>query len=261
MTSKRTIDRRSFLIRSSAAAGSLVLGGCDQLSKSPTFRDFLSRAEATTKSLQRLVLSSHAMAREYTESDISSPFRANGSTNPEGEDYRQMAAGEFKNWRLEITGLVERPASLTLDEIRRLPTRTQITRHDCVEGWSAIGKWSGAQLAPLLQSVGLKPDARFAVFKCADMMGTSLTGLGEQYYESIDLIDAFHPQSILAYDLNGEPLPVANGAPLRLRVERQLGYKMAKYVKQIEIVSSFAGINGGKGGYWEDHGYEWYAGI
>ena len=148
------------------------------------------------------------------------------------------------------------PASLSLAELRKLPARTQITRHDCVEGWSAIGKWSGAQMAPLLQSVGLKPEARYLVLHCADTLGRS-----GKYYESIDLIDAFHPQTILAYDMNGAALTEPHGAPIRLRVERQLGYKHAKYVQRIEAVSSFAMIRGGRGGFWEDLGYEWYAGI
>ena len=137
-----------------------------------------------------------------------------------------------------------------------MPSRTQITRHDCVEGWSAIGKWTGAQLGPLLQSVGLKPDARYLMFHCADTLGPD-----GKYYESIDLIDAFHPQTILAYDMNGATLTEPHGAPLRLRVERQLGYKHAKYVIRIEAVSSFAKMRGGRGGFWEDLGYEWYAGI
>ncbi|MEO6340083.1 MAG: molybdopterin-dependent oxidoreductase, partial [Caulobacteraceae bacterium] len=145
-------------------------------------------------------------------------------------------------------------------DLKRLPQRTQITRHDCVEGWSAIGKWTGTPLGPLLKTVGLAPNARFAVFHCADDLEQSLDGTG-RYYESIDLIDAFHPQTILAHTMNDKPLEVAHGAPLRLRVERQLGYKHAKYVMRIEIVDSFAHFGHGKGGFWEDRGYEWYAGI
>jgi DMSO/TMAO reductase YedYZ molybdopterin-dependent catalytic subunit len=138
-----------------------------------------------------------------------------------------------------------------------LPSRTQITRHDCVEGWSAIGQWTGVRLAGLLGAAGLLPRARYAVFHCADDMA----GNGGRYYESIDLFDAFHPQTILAYAMNGAPLTVAHGAPLRLRVERQLGYKQAKYVMRVEMVDRLDNIGGGKGGFWEDRGYEWYAGI
>jgi DMSO/TMAO reductase YedYZ molybdopterin-dependent catalytic subunit len=148
--------------------------------------------------------------------------------------------------------------SFSLGDIRALPSRTQTTRHDCVEGWSAIGEWKGARLSALLEAVRLKPTVRFVIFHCADPMEEDGSS---PYYESIDMEDAFHPQTILAYELNGKPLPVANGAPLRLRLERQLGYKMAKYVIRIELVEDFSRIAGGTGGYWEDQGYEWYAGI
>jgi DMSO/TMAO reductase YedYZ molybdopterin-dependent catalytic subunit len=139
-----------------------------------------------------------------------------------------------------------------------MPSRTQITRHDCVEGWSAIAKWKGTKLSALLDAAQPKREARFVVFHCADPMSDDGTDF---YYESIDFEDAFHPQTILAYELNDAQLPIANGAPLRLRVERQLGYKHAKYVMRIEVVDSFAAIEGGKGGYWEDQGYQWFAGI
>ncbi len=252
---KRTLDRRGFMVRLAAAGGALALGGCDRLSSSPTFRSVLDQAEAASMSVQRLLLGSQALAREYAEADISRTFKANGSTNPQDPEYVALSGSNFQDWNLEITGLVERPMRLSLAELRRLPSRTQITRHDCVEGWSAIGKWTGVELGTLLKSAGLKPNARYAVFHCADTLA------GEKYYESVDLIDAFHPQTILAYDMNGAPLTVPHGAPLRLRVERQLGYKMAKYVMRIEIVSTFAKMRGGKGGFWEDRGYEWYAGI
>ena len=177
---------------------------------------------------------------------------------PNNPTYRALAAGGFADYRLEVGGLVERPMAFSLADIRKLPSRTQITRHDCVEGWSAIGKWKGARLSALLEAVHLKPNARYVVFHCADPMEDDGSS---PYYESVDLEDAFHPQTILAYELNGKPLPIQNGAPLRLRLERQLGYKMAKYVMRLEIVEDFSRIAGGKGGYWEDQGYEWYAGI
>ena len=164
MSTQAGLNRRGFLTRLSAAVGALLLGGCDQLSQSPTFRDILSKAEGATQRVQRLVLSSRSMAREFSESDLSTHFKANGSINVEDASYQTMARDGFANWRLKIDGLVERSTTLSLDEIRRLPSRTQITRHDCVEGWSAIGKWKGAQLGPLLQSVGLKPEARYLVF-------------------------------------------------------------------------------------------------
>ena len=147
-------------------------------------------------------------------------------------------------------------STIPLADLRALPARTQTTRHDCVEGWSAIGKWAGVPLAEVLKRAGLKPSARYIVFHCADRYGA------ETYYESVDLIDAFHPQTIIAHMLNGEPLPVKNGAPLRMRIERQLGYKHAKYTNGIEAVANLGAIRGGKGGYWEDTtGYQWYAGI
>ena len=132
----------------------------------------------------------------------------------------------------------------------------QATVH-CFTG-CAIGKWKGARLSAVLDAAGLKPNARYIVFHCADPMEADGSS---PYYESIDLDDAFHEQTLLAYELNDKPLPVQNGAPLRLRVERQLGYKHAKYVMRLEAVDSFAAIHGGNGGYWEDQGYQWYAGI
>jgi DMSO/TMAO reductase YedYZ molybdopterin-dependent catalytic subunit len=156
--------------------------------------------------------------------------------------------------------LVANPLTFSLAELRALPSRTQITRHDCVEGWSAIGKWKGALLAPILQSAGMAPNARYVVFHCADDLDDSTDGSG-LYYESVDLIDAFHPQTILAYDMNDQPLAVEHGAPIRMRIERQLGYKHAKYVMRIEVVENLQNIGQGRGGYWEDRGYEWYAGI
>ena len=175
-----------------------------------------------------------------------------------------MDAG-FADWRLALDGLVARPMSLSVAQLRALPSRTQITRHDCVEGWSAIGCWTGVQLGLLLHAAGVKPGAKYAVFHCADNLDGEASKGGEQspgqYYESLALVDAVHPQTLVAYAMNGRPLDIPHGAPLRLRVERQLGYKQAKYLQRIEIVDRLDGISGGKGGYWEDRGYEWYAGI
>ena len=245
------------LLSIAAASLAVTLSGCDPLSHSPDFRSFLHGGEALTMSVQRALMAGQPLAREFSERDISRIFKANGTKDPATTAYKTMAAESFANWRLEITGLVDRPQSLPLADLRALPSRTQITRHDCVEGWSAIGKWKGPQLAAILQIVGLNSKARFAVLRCADNYG----GGADMCYESIDLIDAFHPQTILAYDMNDKPLEIAHGAPLRLRVERQLGYKQAKYIMRIEIVDSFARIGRGRGGYWEDRGYEWYAGI
>jgi DMSO/TMAO reductase YedYZ molybdopterin-dependent catalytic subunit len=245
------------LLRSSAALGGLLLGGCDRLSDSPSFRRLLESGEGLSYHSQRLLVGRQALAREFRQSDLSPVFRSNGTSDPDTREYNELLADEFRQWRLKIDGLVMRPLELSLNNLRLMPARTQITRHDCVEGWSAIGQWTGVPLSALLKLAGLRPAARYIVFYCADTFDTAT----DFYYESIDLIDAFHPQTILAYELNGKPLPVANGAPLRLRVERQLGYKHAKYVMRIEAVQHLGQIGGGKGGFWEDRGYEWYAGV
>ncbi|WP_315831904.1 molybdopterin-binding protein [Bradyrhizobium prioriisuperbiae] len=254
------LTRRRFLMGSTCAASALALSSCDVPGQNAELGAVLRSAEKLTMKAQRLLVSRGALAREFAEADISPSFRVNGTNKPDGDEYAQLVEGKFASWRLKIDGLVERPQEISLADIKKLPARTQITRHDCVEGWSAIGKWTGVPLGILLKSVGLKPSARFAVFYCADELERTLDGSG-RYYESIDLIDAFHPQTILAYAMNDRGLSVGHGAPLRLRVERQLGYKQAKYIMRIEIVANFAGLWGGNGGYWEDRGYEWYAGI
>ena len=250
------ITRRKLLGSLGLGAGGLLLSGCDRLDRSEAFRGVLRSAEGLTMRAQRLVTDRSALAREFSEADMSPTFRANGTNDPATPAYQAHAASGFRDWRLRIDGLVRRPLSLSMAQIRAMPARTQITRHDCVEGWSAIGKWHGVSLKLLLEGAGLRDDARFIVFHCADRFGST------PYYESIDLVDAFHPQTILAWAMNDALLPVAHGAPLRLRVERQLGYKHAKYVERVEAVASLTSVGGGKGGYWEDVGdYEWYAGI
>jgi DMSO/TMAO reductase YedYZ molybdopterin-dependent catalytic subunit len=258
MNNDNNITRRGLLTRLLAATSVLALGGCEKLSESGWFPKVLGLGEKVTYKMQRLAMPRKAMAQEFPAADLSPQFRSNGTSMPNNPMYRTLAARGFADYRLRIGGLVERPLALSLADIRMFPSRTQITRHDCVEGWSAIGKWKGARLSALLETVNLKPNARYVVFHCADPMEEDSNSF---YYESVDLEDAFHPQTILAYELNDLPLPAENGAPLRLRLERQLGYKMAKYVMSLEIVETFSRIAGGKGGYWEDNGYEWYAGI
>ena len=253
----RPITRRGFGMRAIEILAVSLLAGCDGLSSSRWFSHVLASAESATRVAQSLVTPRRAMAHEFSEADVSRTFPGNGTTNPEDADYQAHARRDFVDWRLRVDGLVERPLTLSLADVRALPSRTQITRHDCVEGWSAIAKWKGARLSTLLAQSGVRADARYAVFHCADPMNDD----GDRYYESIDLDEARHEQTILAYEINGRTLPVEYGAPLRLRVERQLGYKMAKYVMRIELVSSFGDIGQGGGGYWEDRGYEWYAGI
>ena len=253
------LSRRQLLVSSAAT---LILGGCDRLSAAPTFQQFLAAAEGLTYRAQRTLISRGALASEYSAKDISKNFHANGSQDAYNlpPEYLELAHDGYAGWRLQVDGLVIRPASFSLADLRALGPRTQITRHDCVEGWSCIGRWTGPPLSAVLDRVGLHPEARFIVFHCADEVLRYLDG-SHSYYESIDLIDAFHPQTILAYEMNGAPLPLAYGAPLRLRVERQLGYKMAKFITRIEAVDRLDNIRRGKGGYWEDDGYEWYAGI
>jgi DMSO/TMAO reductase YedYZ molybdopterin-dependent catalytic subunit len=253
------LTRRRFLIGSTLGAGALALSGCDVLDQNSDIDSVLRSAEQLTMKAQRLLQGRNALAREFTEADISPAFRVNGTSAPDSEEYAELVEGEFKDWKLKVGGLVERPLELSLADLKKLPARTQITRHDCVEGWSAIGKWTGVPLMSLLNRTGVKPTARCVVFHCADELEKTLDGSG-RYYESIDLVDAYHPQTILAYEMNGQALSIGHGAPLRLRVERQLGYKQAKYIMRIELVDSFAGLWGGNGGFWEDRGYEWYAG-
>lgn len=256
----RLMTRRRFLIGSTLTASALGLSGCDALVQNDKVQKTLKLAEGLTKRAQRLLIGDNTLAREYTLADISPSFRANGTSMPDGAQYQQLLSTQFSQWQLEVGGLVERPTKFPLATLKAMPARSQITRHDCVEGWSAIGQWTGVPLAAVLDKVGLKPEARYIVFHCADEYEKTLDGSG-WYYESIDLVDAFHPQTILAHSMNGRDLEVAHGAPLRLRVERQLGYKQAKYLMRIEAVADFSSLYGGNGGFWEDRGYEWYAGI
>jgi DMSO/TMAO reductase YedYZ molybdopterin-dependent catalytic subunit len=252
---KHLISRRRLIRSGALGAGGMLLAGCDQLNSSAGFRGLLQGAEGLHKGSQRL-LGGQALAREFSERDMSPAFRANGNRDIADSTYRQHLASGFAGWRLAVDGLVERPLALPLVALQAMPQRQQITRHDCVEGWSAIGKWQGPQLSHVLDLAGLSDRARYIVFHCADRFGST------PYYESIDLVDALHPQTILAWKMNGEALPEPHGAPIRLRVERQLGYKHAKFVMRIEARESLEGLYGGKGGYWEDHGdYAWYAGI
>lgn len=246
------IARRNLL----AGGAGLLLAGCDRVVQIPAARKILFAGEDMQRGLQRALMDRGALAPEFRPDQRSPIFRANGTYDPGTPEYKALAANRFADWRLAVGGLVERPLTLSLADLRALPNRSQITRHDCVEGWSAIGQWTGPMLGNVLKAAGLRRAARYIVFTCADLYG------GAPYYESIDLVDAFHPQTILAWAMNGRPLDVPHGAPCRLRVERQLGYKHAKYLMRIDAVASLASIGLGKGGYWEDRvDYDWYAGI
>jgi len=255
------IRRRQLL---AALPAGLLLSGCDALTRNPTAKAIVESGEQATYRWQRLV-GRDGLAREFSAADISPVFKVNGTHAPTNPEWQRLAAGGFADWRLKVTGLVARELSLSLADLKRLPQRSQITRHDCVEGWSAIGGWTGPQLSHILKAAGLRDGARYIVFLCADDYGGEASKGGLQsssrYYESVDLVDAFHPQTILAHSLNQQPLSTGNGAPVRLRVERQLGYKQAKYLMQIVVADSLAPFGGGHGGYWPDRGYEWYAGT
>jgi DMSO/TMAO reductase YedYZ molybdopterin-dependent catalytic subunit len=259
-----SLTRRSFLTGAALGASAIGLSGCDAfdgaLQVGSGVRTALERANDLTYRVQRLLGGGHTMAQEFTEADIRQPQRPNGVTAPQDAEYLALQAGDFRDWRLKITGLVERPLELSREQLMAMPSRTQITRHDCVEGWSCIAKWTGVPLSLVLDEARVKPQARYAMFYCMDTIERSLAG-SVRYFGSIDLVDARHPQTILAYAMNGRPLPVSNGAPLRVRVERQLGYKMPKYIREIALIDSFSSVGFGKGGYWEDRGYDWYGGI
>jgi DMSO/TMAO reductase YedYZ molybdopterin-dependent catalytic subunit len=263
MSDKIVLSRRRLLGLGAAGASSLILAGCDQfdgfLRVGHPVRSTLEQGNNLTYQVQRLI-GRDVLQREYAESEIRQGQRPNGSQNPTTPEYLALKENNFADYRLTVKGLVETEMSFSLDDLRNMPARTQITRHDCVEGWSTIAKWTGTPLAGILDQVRVKPQAKFAVYYCYDNIERGLSG-DILYYESSDLIDARHPQSILAYGLNGENLPVANGAPIRLRIERALGYKQPKYLHTIELVDSFASIGRGRGGYWEDRGYDWFAGI
>ena len=251
-----TLITRRTIVTGGALGAGLLLSGCDQLAHQPGFRRILFSGEKINMGLQRALMDRNALAPEFTAEQMSPVFRTNGNANPDTADYNRHVAENFANWRLEVGGLVDRPLHLRLTDIGAFPQRAQITRHDCVEGWSAIGKWQGPMLGNVLKAAGVRTSARYIVFTCADLWS------GQPYYESIDLVDAFHPQTILAWAMNDKRVSVGHGAPIRLRVERHLGYKNAKYVMRIDAVANLAGIGLGKGGYWEDHvNYDWYAGI
>jgi DMSO/TMAO reductase YedYZ molybdopterin-dependent catalytic subunit len=233
-----------------------TLAGCGPVSTALNQNAGFQRMLASVEGLNHSLIGTRGLAREYRERDVDRVFRVNGFATPSDSRYSSLLAGNFSTYRLVVDGAVDRPHAFTLGELRRMPQQTQITRHDCVEGWSVIGKWSGVRLGDLLDAVQPRPDARYVVFRCMDN-----DGAGNLYYESLDLHQARHPQALLSMRLNDAPLDPDHGAPVRLRVPTQLGYKSAKWIARIEVVGSVARIAGGNGGYWEDQGYEWYAGI
>jgi DMSO/TMAO reductase YedYZ molybdopterin-dependent catalytic subunit len=249
------ISRRT-LITGLASAGGLLLAGCAQ-TEPPTYGNVLRMGDLLTYRAQRLLLTGHALAKEYSRSDISS-IPAIGNTDPanpnldnfdekNGPVYARLRDGGFADWRLQVEGAVARPRSYSLVDLRRFPARTQITKHTCEEGWSAIAEWTGVPLRRVLESAGILPSARYVNFFSFD-----------HNPDSIDMLDALHPQTILAYGMNGRELPLAHGAPLRLRVEKQLGYKSVKFLHRIVVTERF--YDPGQLGPIQS-GWAWYTGI
>lgn len=252
--SKRLIHRRA-VIQGLASSAGLMLSGCAE-TVPPTYGNLLRMGDLLTYKAHRLLLPAQALAREYERSDISAAA-AIGTINPgnsaerafnteHGPVYERMVSEKFANWRLTVEGSVARPGAFSLEDLKRMPSRTQITRHTCEEGWSAIAEWTGVPLRTVLEACGIKPSARFIQFYAYD------NGVG-----SIDMIDALHPQTILAYGMNGRDLPMGHGAPVRLRLETQLGAKSRKFLRRIVVLDehdadTFQQI---------DRGWAWYMGI
>jgi DMSO/TMAO reductase YedYZ molybdopterin-dependent catalytic subunit len=244
MRRKKIITRRQALVTGLSAMGAaLMLPGCTK-PLPPTYGSILRMGDNLTYVAHRALLQGQSLAREYRHSDISS-FPAVGTTNPsEGnEEYAKLLSNSFEDYKLEISGKVSNPGSYSLSDLMKLTSRNQITKHTCEEGWTAIAEWTGVPLSVLLQQAGILPSARFIVFHSFD-----------NWTDCIDLMDALHPQTIVAYGMNGKTLPVQHGAPLRLRLETQIGYKSIKYIKKIEVSDIFVD-------YGVDTGWAWYTGI
>ena len=233
-------------------AGGLAACGPVKQSLTDSLRDTLGSAEK----LNHAIIGTRGRARLYTDADVDRDFRTNGLDTPSDRRYADAARDMWGAYRLPVEGLVDKPHVFTLAELRAMPLQTQFTRHDCVEGWSAIGKWRGVPLATVIAMAQPKSNARYVIFRCFDKDES-----GREYYESLDLHQAAHPQTILALDLNDKPLDPDHGAPVRLKIPTQLGYKSAKWVRKIELAAAFPKTLLAKGGYWEDQGYEWYGGI
>jgi DMSO/TMAO reductase YedYZ molybdopterin-dependent catalytic subunit len=216
----------------------------------PDHDGILGVGNSLTYAGQRLLLHRQPLAREFGREMISKNFPAINTTLPEDEEYRRDMADGFKKFKLIVDGMVARPMEFSLDDLKRFPSRTQITEHICEQGWSAIAEWTGVPLAMVLDAAGIQPNARFAFFNCVD-----------GWWDSLDMADLLHPQTLLTYGMNGEALPVPHGAPVRLRVERQIGYKNLKYLASITVTDTTADWGEGKGSEGAEHGYSWYAGI
>ena len=212
-------------------------------------RGIYGLSETLTYAGQRLLTKLPSMAREFDRSQISKVIPVNGEA-PTKEPYRRLLAGGFTDWRLTIDGMVARPGTFSLAELKGLPSRSQITHQACEEGWSFIAEWTGVPLSHVLERVGILPQAKYVFFFTFD-----------DWWDSLDMDDALHSQTLLSYAMNGPEMPIDHGAPLRLKVARQLGYKNLKYLSKITVTDSAKGIGNGLGSGAPAAGYSWYAGI
>jgi DMSO/TMAO reductase YedYZ molybdopterin-dependent catalytic subunit len=237
-----------------AAAGASGLGVAAVLAERyglipPDHGGIYGAGETLTYAAQRLLMSHHSLAREFKRGQISRVFPVNGDP-PRSETYQRLLARSFQDWRLTVDGLVARPVSLSLSDLQGYPSRSQITHQACEEGWSFIAEWTGVPLSYVLSLVGVHPQAKYVVFFPFD-----------ESWDSLDMPDAWHPQTLLAYAMNGQELPTPHGAPVRLRVARQLGYKSIKYLSRITVTDTLKDIGAGLGSVSPELGYSWYAGI
>ncbi len=206
--------------------------------------------ETLTYAAQRILTAHHPLAREFSRSEISKVVPVNGLP-PKTDDYQRSLRANFEDWRLTVDGLVARPTTLSVAQIKQFPSRSQITHQACEEGWSFIAEWTGVPLSYVLNLAGVRPEAKYVAYFSMD----------KGWWDTIDMADAWHPQTLIAYGLNGREMPVGNGAPLRMRVARQLGYKSVKFLSRITVVDSVAELGDGQGSPSPSGGYSWYAGI
>jgi DMSO/TMAO reductase YedYZ molybdopterin-dependent catalytic subunit len=249
------LSRRKLIISGIAAtAGVAGLGVAARLAQKyglvpPDHGGIYGLGETLTYASQRL-LTKHSLAREFRRDQISKRPLAN-SMAPLNEEFKRLQSAGFADWRLTVDGLVDHPASFSLDQLKSYPQSSQITQLACEEGWSYIAEWIGTPLLHVLDAVGVQPQARYIVYISID----------PDWWESIDMADALHPQTFLAYGMNGGGLPVGNGGPLRLRLPRQLGYKSVKFVTHMTITDNIKRFGKGLGSAEPEAGYSWYAGI
>ena len=249
------ISRRKLIIGGLAAtAGLSALGVAARIAEKyglvpPDHGGIYGLGETLTYASQRL-LTRHSLAREFSRSQISNPPFAN-EMPPLNDAYKRLQAGGFADWRLTVDGMVDRPASFSLGQLKSYPSRSQITHLACEEGWSYIAEWIGVPLSHVLDAVGVRPQARYVAYFSID----------PDWWDSVDMADALHPQTFLAYGMNGNELPVGNGGPLRMRVPRHLGYKSVKFITHMTVTDSMKGFGKGLGSASPEAGYAWYAGI